>query len=114
MVIGDRLDVDAGPAVVIKRLGDGVVDGIVGANVDVEAVFDVSEGAPQADVFEVLCVGNERHESRPVFVFIVNGRSGGALFACIARVAVGAQMPAGVVPYSAVMSFSRIAYAQRA
>ena len=56
VVIGNGLDVDAGPAVVIKSLGDRVVDGIVGADVDVKAVFDVSEGAPQADVFEVLCV----------------------------------------------------------
>jgi hypothetical protein len=66
VVIGDGLDVDAGPAMVIKSLGDRVVDGIVGAYIDVEAIFDVSEGAPQADVFEVLCVGNKRHGSRPL------------------------------------------------
>jgi hypothetical protein len=34
---------------------------IVGADVDIEAVLDGFEGAPQAYVFEVLCVGNERH-----------------------------------------------------
>jgi hypothetical protein len=47
-------------------------------------------------------------------VFIVNGRFVSGLFACIARVVVVAQIPVGVIPYSAVMSFSSIAYAQRA
>lgn len=44
----------------IEGFGHGVVGGVVGAGVDVEAVFDGFEGAPQADVFEILCVRNER------------------------------------------------------
>ncbi|MNI58102.1 hypothetical protein D3C73_1131970 [compost metagenome] len=60
-IVGHRFDVDAGPAVVVERLGDGVMGGIVCPDVDVEAVLDGFEGAPQAYVFEILCVGNERH-----------------------------------------------------
>ena len=56
-----RLDVDAGPAALIKRLGDRVHGGLIGTDVDVEAVLEVLQGAPQANVFEVLCIRNERH-----------------------------------------------------
>jgi len=61
VIIRHRFNVDAGPATVIESFGHGVVGGVVGTDVDIEAVFDGFEGAPQAYVFEILCVRNERH-----------------------------------------------------
>lgn len=61
VVILHRFDVDALPAMVVEGLGDRVVARVVGADVDVETVFELLERAPQADVFEVLCIGDERH-----------------------------------------------------
>ena len=56
-----RLDVDAAPAAIVERLGYRIVDRIIGADIDVEAVFKELEGAPQAYVFEILCVRDELH-----------------------------------------------------
>lgn len=56
-----RFDVDPAPATVVEGAGHGVGGGVVGADVDVEAFFDMLERAPQADVFEILCIRNERH-----------------------------------------------------
>ncbi len=61
VVVGHRFDVDAGPAAVVERLGDRVMGGMVRPHVDVEAVLDSLEGAPQAYVFEILCIRNESH-----------------------------------------------------
>lgn len=84
VVVGlHRLDVDAGPATVVEGFGDGIVDGVVGADVDVEAVFELFEGAPQADVFEILCVRNEGHCG-----FLSVGLS-----ACITRAIAGRNFP---------------------
>lgn len=61
VVILHRFDVDAVPAMIVERFGDRIVVRVVGADVDVETVFELLERAPQADVFEVLCIGDERH-----------------------------------------------------
>ncbi len=54
---GVWLDIDAGPAEVVEALGDGVEDGVVGTDIDVEASVG-REGAGEQDVFEVLRVGD--------------------------------------------------------
>lgn len=61
VVILHRFDVDALPSMVVEGFGNRVVERVVGADVDEEAVFDLLERAPQADVFKVLCIGDERH-----------------------------------------------------
>jgi hypothetical protein len=61
VVILHRFDVNAAPAVIVEGFGDRVVGRIVGADVDVKTVFKLLECAPQADVFKVLRVRNERH-----------------------------------------------------
>jgi hypothetical protein len=57
----NRLDMDAAPAVVIKRPAHRVDQGILGAHVDVPSGRHMLERAPQHDVFEILRIGNERH-----------------------------------------------------
>lgn len=61
VVILHRFDVDALPAVIVEGLGDRVVDRVIGADVDVKTVFKILQGAPEANVLEILCVRNERH-----------------------------------------------------
>jgi hypothetical protein len=61
-VILHRLDVDAVPAVIVEGFGDRVVARVIGADIDVETVFELLECAPQADVFKILCIRNERHD----------------------------------------------------
>ena len=86
VVIWHGFDVDAGPAVVVEGFGDGVVGGVVGPDVDIEAVFDIFEGAPQADVFEILCVRNERHgRILSVRFFLFMAALSAPSYACIAR-----------------------------
>lgn len=62
VVVGlHRFDVDPSPAVIVERPGHGIICRMIGAYVQIKAVFHRLKGAPQAYVFEVLCVGNERH-----------------------------------------------------
>lgn len=56
-----RFDVDALPAVIVEGFGDRVVARVIGADIDVEAMFELFEHTPQADVFKVLCVRDEGH-----------------------------------------------------
>src|SRR5947209_6242453 len=58
-----RLDRDAPPAREIKCERDVVVDRMAGADIDVIAVRDVAEAAPEMEVLETLRVGQgrERH-----------------------------------------------------
>ena len=61
VVVLHRLDVHALPAVVIEGFGDRVVMWVVGTDIDIEALLDLLEGTPQADVFKILRIRNERH-----------------------------------------------------
>ena len=87
VVILHRFDVDALPAVVVESFGDRVVARIIGADVDVETVFELLERAPQADIFEVLCIGYERHGRFLSVDFIIQACVGEAVRLCIARLA---------------------------
>ena len=55
-----RLDRDAAPAREIEGERDVVVDRMPGADVDVEAVLDFAERAPEMEVLEALRVGQGR------------------------------------------------------
>jgi hypothetical protein len=46
VVILHRLDVDAVPAVIVEGFGDRVVARVIGADIDVETVFELLECAP--------------------------------------------------------------------
>lgn len=87
VVIVHRFDVDAVPAMVVESFGDRIVARVVGADVDVETVFELLERAPQADVFEVLCIGDERHGRFLSVDFIIQACAGEAVRLCIARLA---------------------------
>ena len=55
---GIGLDIDAVPTPLAEQFGNGVLVGRTGADVDVETALDMTEGAPQHYIFEVLGVGN--------------------------------------------------------
>lgn len=51
-----RLNVYSAPALLVKGETYGILDRILGPDVDIEAVLNGFEGAPQYDVFEILRV----------------------------------------------------------
>ena len=56
---GRWLDVQTPPAPFVKCPADRIDDGILRTDVDVAAVVDIAQRAPQADVLEILRVRNE-------------------------------------------------------
>ena len=58
---GQGLDVDAVPATLVEGAGHRADVGVTGADVDVEALVEVTEGSVQQDVLAVLGVGDEAH-----------------------------------------------------
>ncbi len=66
---GSGFDVNAAPAFFVEGFADGVLHGVLGADVDVETVFDVFEGAPEHDILEVLSVGTDAWLKRVGIVF---------------------------------------------
>ena len=105
VIILHRFDVDSVPSMIVERFGDRVVVRVVGADVDVESVFELLERAPQADVFEVLCIGDERHGRFLSVDFYCSGvcwRGGEALYS---KAGGGPQLFALDARNSAVMPF---------
>ena len=60
-VFVQRFDVQAMPAQVVKRLGDGIVRRVIGADVDIKTVLDVLERTHQHHVFAILRVRDKTH-----------------------------------------------------
>ena len=63
MKIWQWLQVDSTPAPVVKRLGDRVLHRVIGTNINVKAIGNLSQGPPQQDILEILSVSNKFHES---------------------------------------------------
>ena len=56
---GHRLDINSTPAPIIERTGDRVAVRIVGANVNIRSVLDVTERSMKHYVFKILRVADE-------------------------------------------------------